>query len=139
MRAALLLALPLPALAASTPPAVASATGIWGVLQVVFSLALVLAVIVGCAWLFRRMSGRMPGGGARHLRVVSASMIGQRERVVIVEVGEEWLVLGVTSHTVNLLTRQARPEQEPPAALAGPVQESFARWLKQAINKQRKQ
>lgn len=132
--AAALAALPLPlraAEAAATPPST-----FFGLLQVVFGLAVVLAAIVGCAWLFRRLSSGMVGI-PRHMRVVSAVMIGQRERVVIVELGEEWLVLGVTPHAVNLLASRPRPEDADASTPAPAGVEPFARWLKAAMARQR--
>lgn len=117
-----------PLVAASSPTPVSS------LLQVILGLAVVLAAIVGLAWLFRRMSGGMLGGSNR-LRVVSGVLVGQREKVVIVELEGEWLVLGVTSHSVNLLTKMDRP----PDAGTEVVQpgEPFARWLKAAMEKGR--
>ncbi len=36
-------------------------------------------------------------------------MVGPRERVVVVEVGDTWIVLGVTATHVNALHTLARP------------------------------
>lgn len=117
-----------PLVAASTP------TPFTSLLQVILGLAVVLAAIVGLAWLFRRMSGGMLGGSSR-LRVVSGVLVGQREKVVIVELEGEWLVLGVTSHSVNLLSKMDKPAD----AGTEVVQpgEPFARWLKAAMDKGR--
>lgn len=104
-----------------------------GLLQVVLGLVVVLAAIIGSAWLFRRMSSGVIGI-PRHLRVVSAVMVGQRERVVIVEIGDEWLVLGVTAHAVSLLSTRPRPADADAAPSGGAV-EPFARWLKAALDK----
>jgi flagellar protein FliO/FliZ len=41
------------------------------------------------------------------LRVVASAPVGPRESVVVVELGEEWLVLGVAPGNVRLL--QTRP------------------------------
>jgi len=103
--------------------------------QVLLGLAVVLAAILGCAWLFRRMSNGIIGV-PRHLRVVSAVMIGQRERVVIVEMDGEWLVLGVTAQSVTLLSTRPRPaDADTPSA--APQTDPFARWLKAALDKRR--
>ncbi|GGY11067.1 hypothetical protein GCM10011289_12410 [Paludibacterium paludis] len=104
--------------------------------QVLFGLVLVLALILGAAALFRRFSGAMGGGLPGRIKLVSALMVGQKERVVIVEVGEEWLVLGVTAHAINLLSRMPRSET-PPGEVLLPT-DPFARWLKAAIDKTRK-
>jgi flagellar protein FliO/FliZ len=43
-------------------------------------------------------------------------MVGQRERVVVVEVGATWLVLGVTSNQVNTLHSLPAQAAAAPAA-----------------------
>lgn len=78
------------------------------VLQVVFGLAVVLAVMWGAAHLLRRHGALRQGAGA--LRVVGGVAVGQRERVVMVEVGDQWLVLGVAPGRVNALHVMARGE-----------------------------
>ncbi|MBI3144652.1 MAG: flagellar biosynthetic protein FliO [Pseudogulbenkiania sp.] len=134
MRGLLLLLLALPAAAATSASASAPPGPLMSLLQVVVGLAIVVLAIVGVAWLFRRLSGGMLPGSHR-LRVVSGLMVGQRERVVIVELEGEWLVLGVTPQAVNLLTRLPRPDDaDDVTAMPG---DPFARWLKKALNASR--
>lgn len=102
-------------------------------LQVLLALALVLGLIVGAAWMMRRLS-LVPGAGAGHLRVVSGVMVGQRERVVIVEINGQWLVLGVTSEQVNLLHTLDKPADIETTPAAAPV---FAQWLQAALDKRK--
>ncbi len=72
------------------------------------ALGLVIAVIFACSYLLRRLNaGR--GRGDRHLKVVTSSAIGQRERVVIVEVEGTWLVLGVGGGQVTRLHELPAP------------------------------
>ena len=73
-----------------------------GLLQAGFGLAMVLALIFLCAWAARRFGLQQPGSG-RLLKVVSSAMVGQRERVVVVEIGGSWLVLGVAAGQVRAL------------------------------------
>ncbi|BCL74465.1 hypothetical protein JHS3_02010 [Jeongeupia sp. HS-3] len=119
--------------AASVPASLATAgPGVGQFVQVLLMLALVLALIVGAAWLARRFS-LLPGQTGNQLRVVSGVMVGPKERVVIVEQGENWLVLGVTAHSVNLLHSQPRPEGAPesaPAASLPPFAEKLAALMK---------
>jgi flagellar protein FliO/FliZ len=123
-----------PGVALAATDVSAAPSGLFGLVQVLFGLALVLAAIVGCAWLFRRLSSGMVGI-PRHLRVVSAVMVGQRERVVIVEIEDQWLVLGVTAQSINLLDSRPRPaESDLPPDVAG---DPFARWFKAALLRQR--
>lgn len=109
-----------PVLAGSAVPP--SPVSLAGLLQVVFGLAVVLAAIVGTGWLLRRLGPVQGGGGV--LRVVGGVMVGPRERIVLVEVGEEWLVLGVASGGVRLLHRLPRP-----AAGSAPGAGTEAAWM----------
>jgi flagellar protein FliO/FliZ len=70
--------------------------------QAVLGLALVLALIGGAAWLLRRL-GRGVAGAGSLLRTVAHASLGTRERVVVVEIGDVWLVLGVTPQSVTSL------------------------------------
>lgn len=94
-------ALALPWLGApATAHAAAQGTG-YG--SLILSLLVVLGVFVALAWLARRFFPAAGGRGA--LRVVASLSLGTRERVVVVELGEELLVLGLGGGQVNLLAR----------------------------------
>jgi flagellar protein FliO/FliZ len=62
------------------------------------------------------------------MRVVAQLSIGQRERLVVVEAGERWLILGVTPTTINRVG--TLPKGELPAA--GAAGGSFASLLMNA-------
>lgn len=71
-------------------------------LQTFAGLLLVLMVIFVIAWLFRRYAihtGNIPGA----IKVVAATAVGQRERVVLVEINDTWLVLGVAPGSISAL------------------------------------
>jgi flagellar protein FliO/FliZ len=76
--------------------------GAAGLLQVGFGLAMVLALIFLVGWAARRFGLQQTGSG-RLMKVVSSAMVGQRERVVVVEIGGSWLVLGVAAGQVRAL------------------------------------
>lgn len=100
-----------------TVPAAAEpvrAYGATGMLQAGLGLALVLvlALIFLLAWAARRLGLQQPGSN-RLLKVVASAMVGQRERVVVVEIGHTWLVLGVAAGQVRALhTLPAEPSSE---------------------------
>ncbi len=99
----LLLMLPGQALAEASARAVGSAPVDLGQLaQVAFGLLAVLTVIVGLAWMVRRMGG-LPGGSSGVLRIQAALSVGQRERVVLIQAGETQLLLGVAPGRVESL------------------------------------
>lgn len=72
------------------------------VLQMVLSLAAVVAMILGLAWMTRRMQGLR---AAQHpdLRVRASLAVGMKERVVILEAGGQQFLIGVAPGQVNLL------------------------------------
>ena len=74
------------------PPATTLSTG--SVLQVILSLLLVLAAVLVVAWLLKRLNLPQQGAG-RLLKVLSGVAVGQRERIVLVEIEDTWLVVGV--------------------------------------------
>lgn len=118
------------AVARAAPPV--SAAG--GLTQVMFGLACVLALIAACAWLVRKMApGALAGAGG--LRVVGGVLVGPKERVVVVEFGESWLLLGVTAGQVSLLQTLPRPGNADAQLAASSPQ--FADWLKQFLQKSR--
>jgi flagellar protein FliO/FliZ len=92
----------LPTIAAPEAPAPAPAGGASGLLQAGLGMLLVLGLIFLCAWAARRF-GLQRFGGAGAVKVVASAMVGQRERVVVVEVAGTWLVLGVAAGRVNAL------------------------------------
>ncbi|MGA7594623.1 MAG: flagellar biosynthetic protein FliO [Gallionella sp.] len=91
------------------PPAVSSGS----LVQIVSSLFLVLAVIFLVAWLLKRVNVTQLGAGTQ-LKVLGSVAIGHRERIVLVEVNETWLVVGVGPGQIrNLHTLQKDELQNP--------------------------
>lgn len=79
-------------------------------LQMLFGLGVVLMLIAGMAWLLKRfMPGQIASNG--DLRVVSAVAIGAKERVVLVDIGDTRLVLGVAPGHVVRLLEMPRPDE----------------------------
>lgn len=67
------------------------------------SLLVVLGVFIVLAWVARRFL--RAAGGQGTLKVVASLSMGARERVVVIELAGERLVLGVGGGQVNLLAR----------------------------------
>jgi len=68
----------------------------------ILSLLIVLLVIIVSAYILKKFQITAQGGH-QALKVVSSVHLGSKERVVVVQVGEKQLVLGVTAHNVNIL------------------------------------
>ena len=133
----------LPAYVAAAAPAAALAAetaapgpGFSGVLQVSLGLGVVLAMVAAAAWVVRRLGvgGAMPDGV---VRVRGGVPVGQRERVVVVEVRDTWLVLGVAPRAVRTLHALPKPPEADGAGTGQPADASFARWLTRALEKPR--
>jgi len=126
----------LPTVPSHSAAEAAPAVGAGGLLQAGFGMVVVLGLIFLCAWLARRFGlQRFNGGNA--VKVVSSSNIGQRERVVVVEVSGTWLVLGVTPNQINTLhTLPAQAVPQAPAAANAAAQKPidlFAQKLRESI------
>ncbi|PWC17421.1 flagellar biosynthetic protein FliO [Brenneria corticis] len=63
----------------------------------------ILLLILFIAWLVRKLGLAPQAKQNKLLKVVSSCPLGQRERVVIVEVEDTWLVLGVTAQQITPL------------------------------------
>ncbi|QNN48048.1 flagellar biosynthetic protein FliO [Thermomonas brevis] len=109
----------------AAPP---SAVGTLG--GTLFALALVLGLIFGLAWLARRMPG-VAGMRGNGLRVVASTALSARERLVVVEVGGQQLLLGTGASGTRLLHTLETPL--PVEAPAQPV--PFAQLLAQHFGK----
>jgi len=75
-------------------------------------LALALVIVLFVFWLFAKVMQQVQGfktGSQQDLSVICALPVGQRERVVIVQAGDQQLVLGVTSSQINKLHVLERP------------------------------
>lgn len=99
-------------------------------LQMVFGLLVVLALLLGALWLLKRIS-QPRGPVAGLMRVVAGVAVGPRERVVILELGNSWLVLGVAPGQVSTLAEI--PRQELPAGVQTPPAGEFPAWLKHIV------
>lgn len=71
-------------------------------LRLVLGLALVLATVFVLGWLLKRLGGTMTGRSGP-VRVIGSAPVGQRERVVLIEVGGEQLLVGVAPGSVRSL------------------------------------
>ena len=104
-------------------------------LQFALGLGLVLGLIMAAGWFMKRFNVGPSASGL--VKVVAGAAVGQRERVVIVEIGDTWMVLGVAPGRVSPLhtmpRREAASQQFPPPGTPA----GFAGWLKATMEKRR--
>lgn len=79
----------------STSPDIAT------IMSIFMSLFIVIAIIFGLSYMMRRFTGGSHGNG--QMKVVSSMMAGTKERIMVLQVGNEQHLIGVTSNNINLL------------------------------------
>jgi len=107
------------------------------IVQMLVGLAIVLAALFGVLFLLRRLQvgkNNLVAG----LRVIGATSVGPRERVVLLSVADKVLVLGVTSERINALHTLNREDLPTDAvATSTPAAGDFAARLRQFMEKSR--
>ena len=136
--AGLLLALPLSALAAEPVAQVAAAPAVGSVsgqlTQLVLGLLLVIGLIFVLAWLMRRVQRIGPGNG-QVIELVGSRALGPRDRLVLVQVGEEQIQRGITPGRITPLHVLKTPVDAVKTEAATP---EFAQRLMELLGKDQK-
>jgi len=85
----------------------------WDYLGVFGWLFVIIALMFGSAWLLKKSN--MVSSGDNSIKVVSSLPFGQKERVALIEVEGERVLLGITSNGISMLRRYESIEdnQEP--------------------------
>jgi flagellar protein FliO/FliZ len=121
------------ALAETTLTGTTTGVSAGSVLQMLLGLVMVLAMVVGAAWLLKRLTA-LRGTGTGPIQVIAGAAVGPRERIVLVEVGETWLLVGVAAGQVNTLHIMSRSDliAAPDVRRPVPSAVAFASWLRRA-------
>lgn len=95
--------------AVDTPPTLQPPPGIGGgdVLGMGVSMFIVIAVIVVLGWLYSR--SRFSGGSSDVINVVASRTLGPKERLLVVEVADQQLLVGMTATGVQTLHVLEKP------------------------------
>lgn len=96
----------------------------------------VLLLIFAVAWLFRRIQTGQPGG-RQHLQIISVLPLSAKERVVLIQVGEEQVLVGVSTAGIHHLHKLTEPVSTTSAATPanddGAPTPSFADALRSVV------
>ena len=95
-------------------------------MQMLLGLTLIIGLLFAGAYLLRKLNGGRSFGHTGPMRIVGGLMISARERILLVEVGESWLVVGVVPGQIKTL--HTLPKGELPV---GSGEKPFGQWLKQ--------
>ena len=103
--------------------------------QMVFGLLLVVGLIFFLAWLLRRMQGNAQRG-AQVIEIVGSRAIGPRDRLLLVQVGKEQILIGHSPGSIEALHVLAEPVEVP--ATARQAAPEFAQRLLELMGKDQK-
>ncbi|WP_339941684.1 flagellar biosynthetic protein FliO [Undibacterium luofuense] len=104
-----------------------------GFLQIMLALLFVIALMLALAWVMKRVAP-MQGQQQLGMKIIGSLHLGQREKIMVVEVGDQWLILGVTPSGISRL--ESMPRQEHLLQNGTPVAgTAFQSWLQSKIAK----
>ncbi|MGF6392242.1 flagellar biosynthetic protein FliO [Pseudomonas plecoglossicida] len=119
----------------AAPPAAAPGSLGGQLAQMVFGLLLVVGLIFFLAWLLRRMQGAAPKGG-QVIEIVGSRALGPRDRLLLVQVGKEQILIGHTPGSIEALHVMVEPVEVP--ASARQATPEFAQRLMELMGKDQK-
>jgi flagellar protein FliO/FliZ len=103
--------------------------------KVLGGLIVVLVLMAGSAWLLKRFGLAKAASGST-IKIVGGVSVGNRERVLVLEVADQWIVVGVAPGRVSSIATLPRQEQETLVTTSnGPAANNFAAWLKHTMEK----
>jgi len=81
-----------------------SQIGVSNYLQMILGLLGILIFIFAIAWLIKRM-GTLSPIHSSNLKVIAGLNVGQREKIIVIQVMDEQLLVGVTQNNIRLLSK----------------------------------
>lgn len=98
-------------------------------LSIGISMLIVLGTVVAFGWLYSRL--RISGGGASDMiNIVASRGLGPKERLLLVQVGDQQLLVGMTATAVQTLHTFDQPVQKTTSITQAP---GFADRLRTAL------
>ena len=104
-----------------------------GVFQLVFGLVLVLGLMAAVVWALKYFGIKHTISG-RYLRIIDGVNVGTRERILIVEAADQWIVVGVTPGRINALATMPKLETIQTTDNISGIK-TFPEWMKQMLEK----
>jgi len=98
--------------------------GVTNYIQMLFGLFAIVAFIFAVAWLIKRM-GTLSPNQSNNLKIIAGLSVGQREKIVVVQVMGEQMLVGITQTNIQLLSKLETPIPVPPMNSLGGFQEKL--------------
>jgi len=96
--------------------------------KLTLGLVFIIVLIFGLAWVARKMQ-LTPLSGQQLIRIVSAVSVGNRDRIALIEVGGEQILLGLSPGRIEKLHVLASPvslDEQAPAYAQSPFAQKLA-------------
>ncbi|MGI5310106.1 flagellar biosynthetic protein FliO [Rheinheimera sp. WS51] len=78
--------------------------------KMAISLTIVVLIVLVLGWTFKKLTLRLPG--SRHIKIISTTSLGPKEKILVIEMQGKQRVLGVTANSINLLFELENPLPE---------------------------
>jgi flagellar protein FliO/FliZ len=108
-------------------PLVTNPIGIGNFLQMAFGLLIVIGAILIMTWIIRRM-GHVQSRVSGAMKILGGLSLGQRERIVLMQIGEQQLVVGIAPGNIRTLLVLDKPIDVETSAQTG-IEGNFAQKL----------
>ncbi|MEO8019899.1 MAG: flagellar biosynthetic protein FliO [Pseudomonadota bacterium] len=110
-----------------------------GLAEVTLALIVIVALIAGLAWVMKRTRGFGGGAGVRdRIQILSDRSVGQKERCVLVRVGETDILVGIAPgsvRTLHVFPAGANTEAPPALPSSGIKTPNFKDLLMRSLGK----
>ncbi|NQZ54483.1 MAG: flagellar biosynthetic protein FliO [Piscirickettsiaceae bacterium] len=110
----------------------ATPVGASALVETLLGLLLVLVTIAFLAWLLRR-TGRFQASANGEMKIIAGLSLGSRERAILLQVGEQQILVGVTPQQIRTLHILEKPI---PSDNTDGNTSGFAEKLQQMMKKQ---
>ncbi len=113
-----------------------------GIFKMFTGLALVLIVMAAITWIIKRVFPNIAQHQQAIARVVSSVSVGSRERVVVLQIADRWIVVGVAPGQVNGIANleASNPELLESTSIntntiSQGISSDFSQWLQKSTAK----
>ena len=110
-----------------------------GLAEVTLALIVIVALIAGLAWIMKRTRGFGGGSGVRdRIQILADRSVGQKERCVLVRVGETDILVGIAPgsvRTLHVFPAGANTEAPPAPPATGSKAPNFKDLLLRSLGK----
>ena len=100
-------------------------------MNLVLGLVAIIGFIFLVAWILRRVNGA-PSASAGAMKIVGGLSLGNRDRVVLLQVGEQQILVGASPGNINLIHAFEEPAIEAPGSSQG---SDFYQKLQASLNR----